>query len=196
MADINNEYAAAPLTGEAVAVDPPLQESETPLMGNPILTRVGAPRKGKSNTALYAGVGLALVAVLAGGTYLVASGAHQNNALVTNADATPAVQQPVAATPSPAPAPASVAAAPAPIVASAETPVQPIHVARAERATRAEAAHRVARRQAARDASEEGADAAATVTPATAAAPPPTPAPTRTMVAPAPAPVITPPPAP
>ncbi|MEJ0065976.1 MAG: hypothetical protein WDM85_11635 [Caulobacteraceae bacterium] len=200
MADITNEYGVDPQTGDRIAVDPPLQESETPLMGNPVLMRRNVPRKAKSNTALYAGAAVAVVAVLAGGAYLIASGAHQHDALMTNA-ATSLPAQQAAATPitTPISSPVVTSAPPsAPVVASAEAPVQPLHAPRAERGE-ARAVRPVERRDAARAASENGADAAALVTPsqivpqATAATPQPGPAPV--MVAPAAAPVITPPPA-
>ena len=87
MADLSNDYGVDPLTGERVAVDPPLQASETPLMGNPILTRRTAPARARSNTALYASSAVALIAILAGGVYLLASGTHSRNDLMTTADA-------------------------------------------------------------------------------------------------------------
>jgi hypothetical protein len=193
MADISNEYGVDPLTGDRIAIDPPLQESETPLMGNPVLMRREAPRRARSNTALYAGV--AVIALLAGGAYLFASGAHQSNDLMTKAEMTPPAQQQAAAMPAPAPLTSSPVATPtppsAPVVASAEKPVQPLH---APRTQRAEAARHVERREAARAADESGADAAASVTPSqvvqpAVATPQPAPAP----IAPAAAPVVTPP---
>jgi hypothetical protein len=206
MADITNEYGVDPLTGDRIAIDPPLQQSETPLMGNPVLMRGNQPRKAKSNTALYAGAAVAVVAVLAGGAYLIASGAHQHSDLMTNAQATPpAAEQQAAATPAPAPLaspPLATPAAPsAPVVASAETPVSPLHAPRAERAE-AKAIRHVERREAAKAAADSGADAAASVTSSqvvqpSVAAPQPAPAqaPSTPMVAPQVAPVITPPPA-
>ena len=129
MADITNEYGVDPLTGDRIAIDPPLQQSETPLMGNPVLMRRNVPRRAKSNTALYAGAAVAVVAMLAGGAYLIASGAHQRSDLMTNADTTPPAQQQAAATPAPAPLTSSPVATPAPPkapVADAERPVAPV----------------------------------------------------------------------
>ena len=198
MPDTIQEYATDPTTGETIAVDPPLQQSEAPLMGNPILSRTNAPRRANSNTALYAGAAVALVAVLAGGAYLIASGAHQRSDLVTNTETAPPAQQQAAATPAPAP----VVTPTAPIVASAETPEQPLHLARAERAE-VKAVRHAEHRAAARAAAEEGADASATVaTPSKTTQAPAmaTPAPVVATPAPAPEaapaapPVITPPP--
>lgn len=205
MADITHEYGVDPLTGDRVAIDPPLQESETPLVGNPVLMRRETPRKAKSNTALYAGAAVAVVAVLAGGAYLIASGAHQQSGLMTNADtAPPAVQQQAAITPAPAPLTSSPVATPAPppaqVMASAEKPVQPLHAPRVQRAE-ARAVRQVERREAAKAAEDSGADAAASVTPSQVVQPAvatPAPAPTPAAAAPtapaAAAPVITPPP--
>ena len=136
MADISNEYGVDPNTGERFAIDPPLQESETPLMGNPVLMRSKPPRRAKSNTALYAGAAVAVIALLAGGAYLFASGAQQRNDLMTKSEMTPPAQQQAAATPAPAPLTSSPVVTPAPslVVAPAETPVQPIHAPRAQRA--------------------------------------------------------------
>jgi hypothetical protein len=190
MADITNEYGVDPLTGDRIAVDPPLQESETPLMGNPVLMRRNVPRRAKSNTALYASAAVAVVAVLAGGAYLIASGAHQRSDLMTNADTTSPAQQQAAATPAPAPLTSSPVATPAPpkapVVASAETPVQPLH---APRAAEARAVRHVERREAARAAQDTGADASATVTPSQVVQP----AVATPQPAPATSPVISPP---
>jgi hypothetical protein len=191
MADITNEYAVDPLTGARIAVDPPLQQSETPLMGNPILTRGSVPRKGRSNTALYAGAAVAVVAILAGSAYLLAAN-HPKSDLMTNTQSTPPVQQEAAATPAPIPAP--VAAKPAPVVAPAEAPVQPIRMARAERAPAhaVRAVRHTAPRETAPAASENSADTSVTVAPSQVATPQAAPV----MAAPTASPVITPPPAP
>ena len=79
MTDITHEYATDPLTGETVAIDPPLPASETPLMGNPILTRSSTPRRARSNTALYA-AGAALAVVVLGGGRLSARQRHASAA--------------------------------------------------------------------------------------------------------------------
>lgn len=203
MADTTQEYAVAPLTGETAAVDPPLQESETPLMGNPVLTQVRAPRQGRSNTALYAGAAVAVVAVLAGGAYLIASRTHQRSDLMTNAQSSqpPQVASAATATPPAAPAAAPTPTPVAPVLASAapdERPVRPMWTERGG----VRAVRRAEHRAAARAAAEEGADAAATVSPSQAtapvarqAAPPPEVAAPVPVPAPeAAAPVITPPP--
>jgi hypothetical protein len=197
MPDIVQEYATDPTTGETIAVDPPLQQSEAPLMGNPILSRTNAPRRANSNTALYAGAAVALVAVLAGGAYLIASGVHQRSDLVTSAETAPPSQEQAAVTPAAAP----VATPTAPIVASAETPEQPLRVARAERAE-VRAVRHTEHRAAARAAAEQGADASATVATPSQIAPAPVMAAPPVIATPAPAPeaapaappVITPPP--
>jgi len=195
MTEITQEYATDPTTGQTIAIDPPLQQSDTPLMGNPVLMRT-APRKVRSSSGLYTGAAIAVVAVLAGGVYLLAAGSHPQ--LLTNAaSAQPAQVEAAAETPAPAPAPAPTISSPAPIapiVASAETPEQPILATRAEH-VRASAIRHAERQQAARAASQDSADTSATVTmspatPATAEAPQPAP-----VMTPAPeAPVITPPP--
>jgi hypothetical protein len=201
MADITNEYGVDPLTGDRIAIDPPLQQSEAPLMGNPVLMRRNVPRKAKSNTALYAGAAVAVVAVLGIGAYFVASGAHQQSSLMTNPDTTPPAQQQAAATPAPAAltsSPVATTAPAAPVVASAdEAPVQPIHAPRVERA-QARAVRHAESREAAKAAADTGADASATVTPSQVVQPAvatPQPAPAAAPVAPAGEPVITPPPA-
>jgi hypothetical protein len=206
MADITNEYAVDPLTGESIAVDPPLQQSDAPLMGNPILTRRSVPRKRQSSTALYAGAAIAVVAVLAGSAYLIASN-HQRSDLMTSPATTPPAQQQAAATPAPTPMEAPVSASKPPtarIVARADVSEPPARVARAERADVTPVRH-AARHQAARSADENSADASVTVSPSQAvspstavtpqAAPAVAPAPTATPApaAPEPAPVITPP---
>jgi hypothetical protein len=200
MADITHEYGVDPMTGERIAIDPPLQGSETPLMGNPVLMRRNVPRKGRSNTALYASAAVLAVVVLAGGAYLIASGAHKSGDLMTNATATPVSQEQAATTPPPAPltsAPVETPAPPKPqVLASAEQPVQPLHAPRAQRAE-ARAVRHVERREAARAAAETGSDASATVTPSqvvqpVTATPQPAPAPVA-PAAPTAAPVVTPP---
>ena len=96
MTDITQEYATDPTTGQTIAIDPPLEQSDAPLIGNPVLMRT-APRKPRSNTALYTGAAIAVVAVLAGGVYLLASGSHQSSTLMTNAAAAPPAQEEAAA---------------------------------------------------------------------------------------------------
>jgi hypothetical protein len=201
MTDITREYVTDPTTGETVAIDPPLQESDAPLMGNSVLARGSMPRKGRDNTALYAGAAIAVVAVLAGGVYLLASGSHQPSTLMTNAAATPPAQEQAAVTPTPAPIANQTPAPSAAVVASAETPEQPLRPARAERA---EAARHAEHRAAARAADDSGADTSATVSssqfgppPAVATPAPAAQAPAAQAPASAPptsAPVITPPP--
>lgn len=203
MTDITREYVTDPTTGETVAIDPPLQESDAPLMGNSVLARGSMPRKGRDNTALYAGAAIAVVAVLAGGVYLLASGSHQPSTLMTNAAATPPAQEQAAVTPTPAPIANQTPAPSAAVVASAETPEQPLRPARAERAE-VRAARHAEHRAAARAAEDSGADTSATVSssqfgppPAVATPAPATEAPAAQAPASAPptsAPVITPPP--
>ena len=95
-----------PRTSEMTAVDPPLEQSDTPLMGNPVLMRRSAPRKaGGVNPAWYAGAAIAAV-VVAGGAFLFAAQAHHNSELMTNPPATPPAEQ-AAATPAPLPAPST-----------------------------------------------------------------------------------------
>jgi hypothetical protein len=194
MADITNEYAVDPLTGESIAIDPPLPQSEAPLMGNSVLTRRSVPRKGQSSTALYAGAAIAVVAVLAGSAYLLASN-HQNSSLMTNAGSTPVAQQQAAATPAPVLAPvAPPVATPTPsearIVAQADMREPP---ARAER-TDARTTRHIERRQAARSADENSADTSVTISPSQAATPQPAQQAAPVMTPAPAAPVITPPP--
>lgn len=202
MAEIIQEYATDPTTGETIAVDPPLQPSDAPLVGNPILTRRAAPRRANSNTALYASAAVAMVAVLAGGAYLIASGVHQRSDLVTNTETAPSAEQQAAATTSPGPV-MTPSQATAPIVASADTPEQPLRPMHSERAE-VRAVRHAEHRAVARAADEQGADASANVAPQGQPAPAPvvaTPAPIvaspapASEAAPASPPVITPPPA-
>jgi hypothetical protein len=133
MSDTTQDFAIDPVTGQTVAIDPPLPESEAPLMGNPVLMRRNVPRRARSRLTLYATGAAIAVVVLAGGAYLVASGMHQRNDLMTNPDTTPPAAQDAAATPAPPPAPS------APVVAATEKPVAPIRLARDEQVPRAEA---------------------------------------------------------
>jgi hypothetical protein len=190
MSDTN--VALDPVTGRTIAIDPPLPESEAPLMGNPVLMRGAAPRRAGSKTTLYAAGAAIAVIVLAGGAYLAVNGMHQGSALMTNADTTPPPAQDAAATPA-TPAPI---ATPAPVVAAAEQPAAPVRLARVEQTPRAEvkAVRHAELRQAARAAEDNGADTAVTVTPSQVA-PPSTVATPIPAPAPVAAPVITPPPA-
>jgi hypothetical protein len=175
-----------------LAIDPPLEANDAPLMGNPVLARRAVPRRA-NNTAWYVGVPLALVAVC-GAAYVVVSG-HQSAPLVTNSGATSqttaqASTAPVAptATPSPVatPAPAPLAqVTPEPAMAPVQPPARLVREARVDM----RAAHRAEHRAAAA-AEDTGADASATA-PVTAP-----PAPVEAAPAPAPAApqVITPPP--
>lgn len=210
MADSTNEYAIDPTTGVAIAVDAPLQESDAPLMGNPVLMRRSVPRKGP-NIALFGGIAAAAVILAGGAALFVAQSSHRSD-LMTNAPSTPsAAQEQADATPAPMPSPiaAPVASTAAPVMADASTPETPVRPLRADRAE-VRAVRHAEHRAAAQDAGQNGADTAATVTqsqvappPVTATMPAPTPAaspPPVTATTPAPsapdtAPVITPPPA-
>ena len=200
MTDITHEYATDPLTGETVAIDPPLQGSEAPLMGNPVLTRRTTPRRAGSNTPLYAAGAAIAVIVLGGGAYLAANGMQHRDSLTTSAPTAPVTQE-AAAIPSATPAPAPVVASvpPAPVLASAEQPVAPIQ------SPSVRTVHRVQHQQSARAAEDESADTSASA-PQTATVIPqqsqvatapvtatPAPAPAEVTPAPEAAPVITPP---
>jgi hypothetical protein len=190
------------LPTENFAIDPPLETSEAPLVGNPILTRRSVPGRSKY-LGWYVGVPLAVIAVC-GAAYAVVAGQHQTPLVATSAT----TEQASTATVTPAPTPAPVAApAPAPMAQAtpepAMAPVQP--PARLVREARADerASHWAAERRAAATAEDSGSDASATSP--NAATPPPaapmtappssTPAPTQAAPAPEAAPpVITPPP--
>ncbi|HZZ90178.1 MAG TPA: hypothetical protein VFE13_17750 [Caulobacteraceae bacterium] len=168
MADTMHEYAVDPVTNETIEVQPPLPESDTPLMGNPVLTRRKAPRRAGSNTTLYAAGAAIAVVVLAGGAYLVASGMHRDN-LTTNA---PATRQEAAVTPPAAPTSVAPPAAAPALAEPAMTPVAPAAPPPARLASAApprhaaiRAAHRVEHREAVRAAAanEDATDTSASV---------------------------------
>jgi hypothetical protein len=178
---------------ETVDVDPPLEESATPLMGNPILTRQSPRRQSSpSRMAWYLGVPIAVIAVGAA-AYFVSTTTHPGSTAPAEqvAQATPPAA--VAPAPAPTPAPASVSTpepvAPPPMAAAAPMePVQPLHPPRVE-TTRSRLATRHATSHRAATAEESGADVSATapaMPPPVTAAPPP--------AAPASPPVIVPPP--
>ncbi len=181
---------------EDMAIQPPLPESDAPLMGNPILTRStgrgrrtsGTRRASGTRSGWQVALPVAAVVVIAGaaGAYFLAK-SSQTQPLTANppaaapAASAPAAQMPAAvastAAPTEAPAPPTEAAPPPPASAPA---VAPRHE-RVTRLARAAPIERHATVRHARAAEDQGADVSAT---APAAAPPPS----------AP-PVITPPPA-
>jgi hypothetical protein len=193
------EFAIDPVTGRAIAIDAPLQESDTPMMGNPVLMRSSAPRRGGSKTPLYAAGAAIAAIVLAGGAFLALNGTHQSNSLMTNsASAAPPSAE---ADATPAPTPVAEPAAPAQL-ASAATPTEAPVLPRAApgRGEAARVTRHAERREAAHAADDTAADASATVTqsqvapPSAVATPAPTPS-EAPASAPSTPPVITPPPA-
>jgi hypothetical protein len=171
------------------AVDPPLPESETPLMANPVLSRTRPQGHGQPHIGWYVGIPAALI-ILAGGAYLLAANAQQNNSLT----AVPPSTQPVAAA-TPAPAPAPVAAAtPAPTPAAAPVEAQAAPVSEHRVTATADRRERLARNdrelRTSRTASDTSDVVAAAAAPVQSAAPPPP----VVTVTPAEPPVITPPP--
>jgi len=71
---------------ENFAIDPPPPASETPLAGNPILTRRSVPRR-SANLGWYVGVPLAVVAVC-GAAYVVVSSQHSSSLMTTTSATT------------------------------------------------------------------------------------------------------------
>jgi hypothetical protein len=177
---------------DTTAIDPPLGESDAPLMGNPILTRTTTRRSrgpAGSKVGWQAGVAAAAVVLVAGAAaaYFVMKSSSQP--LMTN-PAAPTASAPAAQPTTPPPAVASTApptAAPVPPTEAAPPPAAAGAAPRHERVTRMARADRTDMRASrhatvrkARAAEEAGVDVSAT-------APAPKPA------APSPPPVITPP---
>jgi hypothetical protein len=180
-----------PLFEPAATIDPPLPESDIPLMANPVLSGARPARRQSKLSGWYVGVPV-LVAVLGGAAFLAANALHPHQDLMASTAAPASVVAAPVATPAPATIPA-----PAPVVDSTPAPVREPVLAREERPVLPTHASRAATHTArARSADASGADVSAQapnpgpITPAPVVTAAPAPA-----EAPAPAPVVVTPPA-